>query len=105
LLVLVNLAEQAQALYYLGAGVILAGAALEANYLFRVASRFYHAPSGQAAVAAPRGMDLATASLLGAGLLASVFVMTPLATQLEGIALQAADAGRYVETVAPEVLP
>jgi len=50
-------------------------------------------------------MDLATAGLLGASLLASVFVMTPLATQLEAIALQAADAGHYVETVAPEVLP
>jgi len=105
LLVLVNLAEQAQTLYYLGAGVILAGAALEANYLFRVASRFYHTQTGQAAVAAPRGADLATASLLGAGLLASVFVMTPLATQLEAVAVQAADAGQYVVTVNPEVLP
>jgi len=105
LLVLVSLAEQAQTLYYLGAGVILAGAALEANYLFRVASHFYHALPGQVPPAAPRGAELATASLLGAGLLASVFVMTPVAAQLEAIALQAADVDHYVETVNPEVLP
>jgi formate hydrogenlyase subunit 3/multisubunit Na+/H+ antiporter MnhD subunit len=105
LLVLVNLAEQAQTMYYLGAGVILAGAALEANYLFRVASRFYHPRAGQVLPAAHRGADVATASLLGAGLLASVLVLAPLAAQLESLALQAADAGHYVETVNPEVLP
>jgi len=105
LLVLVSLSEQAQTLYYLAAGVILAGAALEANYLFRVASRFYYARPGQVPPAAPRGADLATASLLGAGLLASVFLMTPLAAQVEAIALQAADAGQYVATVNPEALP
>jgi hypothetical protein len=103
--VLVNLAEQAQTMYYLGAGVILAGAALEANYLFRVASRFYHPRAGQVLPAAHRGADVATASLLGAGLLASVLVLAPLAAQLESLALQAADAGHYVETVNPEVLP
>jgi formate hydrogenlyase subunit 3/multisubunit Na+/H+ antiporter MnhD subunit len=105
LLVLVNLAEQAQGLYYFAAFVILAGAALEANYLFRVASRFYHASPEQTPPAAHRGIDIATASLLGAGLLASVFVMTPLGIELEAIAVQAADAAHYVETVNPEALP
>jgi formate hydrogenlyase subunit 3/multisubunit Na+/H+ antiporter MnhD subunit len=105
LLVLVNLGEQAQSLYYFGIFVILAGAALEANYLFRVASRFYHPKPEQTPPAAQRGLDMATASLLGAGLLASVFVMTPLAAQLEAIALQAANVTHYIETVNPEVLP
>ena len=105
LLVLVQLSEQAQPLYYLGAFVILAGAALEANYLFRVATRFYHPQPDQALPAAQRGLELASASLLGAGLLASVLVMTPLAAQLEAIALQAADAAHYVAAVNPEALP
>ncbi len=105
LLVLVELSEQAQPLYYLGAFVILAGAALEANYLFRVASRFYRAETGQAKPAVHRVPDLATASLLGAGLAASVFVMTPLAEQIEGIAAQATDTAHYIRTVNPEALP
>jgi formate hydrogenlyase subunit 3/multisubunit Na+/H+ antiporter MnhD subunit len=105
LLVLVNLSEQAQPLYYLGAGIILAGAALEANYLFRIASRFYYAQPGQTPPTVHRGGDLATASLLGAGLLASVFVMTPLAIELESMALQASDTARYIEAVNPEALP
>ena len=105
LLVLVNLSEQAQPLYYLGAGVILAGAALEANYLFRIASRFYYPQPDQSPPAVHRGGDLATASLLGAALLAAVFVMTPLAVQLEAMALQASDTARYIEVVNPEALP
>jgi formate hydrogenlyase subunit 3/multisubunit Na+/H+ antiporter MnhD subunit len=106
LLVLVELSEQAQPLYYLGAFVILAGAALEANYLFRVASRFYHIDKGQTAPAVAQRMpDLASASLLCAVLAGSVFVLTPLAEQIEGIATQAADAAYYIQTVNPEALP
>jgi hypothetical protein len=48
---------------------------------------------------------LATASLLGAGLLAGVFMMTPLAVQLEAMALQASDTAHYIEVVNPEALP
>jgi formate hydrogenlyase subunit 3/multisubunit Na+/H+ antiporter MnhD subunit len=105
LLVLMKLSQQAQPLYYLGAFVILAGAALEANYLFRVASRFYHTKKGQTAPAAHRMPELATASLLCAALAGSVFVLTPLAEQIEGIATQAADAAHYIQTVNPEALP
>ena len=105
LLVLVELSGQAQALYYLGACVILAGAALEANYLFRVASRFYHPDKQQTPAAAHRLPELATASLLTAGLAASVIMLTPLAEQIERIASQAANAAHYIETVNPEVMP
>ena len=105
LLVLISLSEQAQSLYYLGAFVILAGAALEANYMFRVASRFYHVRNDHTPPAAHRGQDMATASLLGAGLLASVFLITPLAAELDAIALQAADTALYVETVKPGTSP
>ena len=105
MLVLVELSEQAQPLYYLGAFVILAGAALEANYLLRVASRFYHTEKRQTAPAVHRMPELATASLLCAALAGSVFVLTPLAEQIEGIASQAADTAHYIETVNPERLP
>ena len=105
LLVLIELSEQAQPLYYFGAFVILAGAALEANYLFRVASRFYDKDKDQKAPAAQRMPDLATASLLCAVLAGSIFVLTPLAVQIEGIATQAADATHYIQTVNPETLP
>ena len=96
LLVLVELSRQAQPLYYLGAFAILGGAALEANYLFRVASRFYHPDSEGAAPATHSMPNLATASLLSAGLVASVFVLTPLAEQIEAIATQAADTRHYI---------
>lgn len=105
LLVMVNLMAQESALYTLGAWIIVAGAALEANYLFRVASRFYHPEPDRAPPPTHRGLDMATAGLLGAGLLASVFVMAPLATELEAIAVQTADVAHYVDTVNPEVLP
>ena len=49
--------------------------------------------------------DLATASLLGAGLVASAFLIMPLADEIEGVASQAADKNHYVQTVNPEVLP
>ena len=105
LLVLVELSEQSRPLYYLGAFVILAGAALEANYLFRVASRFYRSEKDHKAPAAHGMPELATASLLCAALAGSVFVLTPLAEQLEGIATQAADASHYIQTVNPEAPP
>ena len=105
LLVLVELGEQAQPVYYLGGIVILAGAVLEANYLFRVASRFYRAETDLPAPATHRMPDLARAGLLALGLVASVFVLTPLAEQLEGIASQAADASQYIDAVNPGALP
>ena len=49
--------------------------------------------------------DLARAGLLALGLVASVFVLTPLAEQLEGIASQAADASQYIDAVNPGALP
>ena len=102
LLVLVQLSEQAQPLYYLGAFVILAGAVLEANYLFRLASSFYRAGSQPVLPPAHQRPELATATLLGAGVVASVVLLIPLADRLEGIAMQAADVSHYVQAVNPE---
>ena len=105
LLVMINLVAQENSLYMLGAWVIMGGAALEANYLFRVASSFYHRTDEQTPPAAHRPGDLATASLLGAGLVASAFLIMPLADEIEGVASQAADKNHYVQTVNPEQLP
>jgi len=104
LLVLVNLAEQAQPLYYLAGVVILVGATLEASYLFRVASSFYHVDKQQPLPSAPRTRDIMLASALTAGLVASIFVMSPLAEQLEGMAAQSFDVDYYIQTVNPVVL-
>ena len=104
LLVMINLMTQDNALYTLGAWVIMGGAALEANYLFRVASSFYINKSEQIPLPTHRLRDLATATLLGAGLVTSVFVIMPLANQIEGIASQAADKNLYIQTVNPEKL-
>ena len=105
LLVMINLMAQESSLYTLGAWIIMGGAALEANYLFRVAGSFYHRADGQTPPAAHRPRDLATAALLGATLAVGMFVIMPLAEQLEGVADQAADRDHYVQTVNPEALP
>jgi formate hydrogenlyase subunit 3/multisubunit Na+/H+ antiporter MnhD subunit len=104
LLVLVHLGEQAQSLYYLGGVVILGGAALEANYLFRVASSFYHPDSNQTPPSGHRRRDITIASVLTAGLVASIFMLSPLADQLDGIATQTSDVAHYIQAVGPVAL-
>ena len=105
LLVLSELVRQAGSLYMIGAGVILAGAVLEVNYLFRVAANMYQADGQTPGVSVHRGSDLAVASGLGMVLLAGVVLIAPLGATLERIASQAADLPQYVQTVNPEALP
>ena len=105
LLVLIQLGEQAQTLYYIGAFVILAGAVLEANYLFRIATLFYSSSKTQSAPQRHATFDIATAGLAGAAVIASVFLLVPLASQLDSIATSAADSALYIQTVNPMVLP
>ncbi|HFD78825.1 MAG TPA: NADH-quinone oxidoreductase subunit J [Gammaproteobacteria bacterium] len=105
LLVMIHLLEQQSSLYALGAWIIMAGAALEANYLFRVASSFYRREAAATPPAAHRTGDLAGASLLGAALAAAVFLIVPLADRIEAMAGQAADRDHYIQTVNPEPLP
>ena len=109
LLVMINLLAQESSLYTLGAVVIVAAAAIEANYLFRIASSFYQNDTDNGAdikvPASHRPKDLAIAGLLSGGLLLSIFVMIPLADQVKNIATQAADKNLYVQVVKPEKLP
>lgn len=105
LLVLIQLGEQGQALYYTGAFVILAGAVLEANYLFRVATRCYRSSATRAVPQAHAFFDIATASLSGVAVLASVFLLPTISHQLDTIASVAADSAHYSQTVNSAALP
>ena len=105
LLVLIELAGQDQPLYYFAAFAILAGAVLEANYLFRVVGTLYRSAAGQPQPAAHRLPDIAAAGVLGGALLACMLLLTPVAEQLEGMAARAADAVLIVETVNPGARP
>ncbi len=101
LLVLVNLAGQGQALYYLGGLVILFGAALEANYLFRVASRFYQEQPADVVHQPHRPQDMLVASVLAGVLVMSIFFISPLTDRLHTIAAEATDVETYIQTVQP----
>jgi formate hydrogenlyase subunit 3/multisubunit Na+/H+ antiporter MnhD subunit len=100
LLVLVGLAQQGEALHLAAMAVILAVTVLEANYLFRLALRLYRRADG--APEPPARLDLATAGLLGAGLIAVTLTITPVGEGLRQIAAQGADASVYVGTVFPQ---
>jgi formate hydrogenlyase subunit 3/multisubunit Na+/H+ antiporter MnhD subunit len=102
LLVLIHLVQQDSNLYLLGAVAIVAGAALEVNYLFRVAASLYRRPVGIPVPAlSHHSGDIVVASLLGTALVTGTFVITPLGAHLQQIASQAADSGRYVRVVNP----
>ncbi len=101
LLVMIQLVQQDSNLYLLGAAAILAGAALEVNYLFRVAASLYQRKAATPAPASHHSADIVVASLLGTALVTGTFVITPLGNGLEQIASQAADSSRYIQVVKP----
>jgi formate hydrogenlyase subunit 3/multisubunit Na+/H+ antiporter MnhD subunit len=102
LLVLIHLMQQDSNLYLLGAVAIVAGAALEVNYLFRVAASLYRRPIGiSVPTLSHHSADIVVASLLGTALVTGTFVITPLGAHLQQIASQAVDSGRYVQVVNP----
>jgi formate hydrogenlyase subunit 3/multisubunit Na+/H+ antiporter MnhD subunit len=110
LLLLTQLVEQADSLYLFAGVAILLAAALEVNYLFRVASSLYQPddqPSGDPlpVVSAPHGKDLLVASGLVAILLATMVMIVPVSSSVEHIAVQAADSQKYIQTVNLKVLP
>jgi formate hydrogenlyase subunit 3/multisubunit Na+/H+ antiporter MnhD subunit len=104
LLVIINLMQQGGNLYLLGAAVIVAGAALEANYLFRVITAFY-SRSAEPAAQSHRPAELIVASLLGFALLSGTFVIAPLGDGIEQVAAQTSDSAAYIQAVRPETLP
>lgn len=106
LLVLINLLQSAGSLYVLGAAAVLAGAALEVNYLFRVVTSLYNNREQFGDLPLPhRGPDLGVALALGTILIAGTFTIAPVGAALEQLAGQAASSEHYITTVNPEPAP
>ncbi len=99
LAVLLELGRQTQPLYLFAGAAILAGAAIETSYLFRVVARLYQ-PGINAKPPRPHAfMDLSTATALGLALVAGLFYLPEITAQLHAVADQAADATFYVRNV------
>jgi formate hydrogenlyase subunit 3/multisubunit Na+/H+ antiporter MnhD subunit len=102
LLVLAGLAQEGQPLQLVAFAAILAITVLEANYLFRLAARFYRKVDDSPRPHAK--LDIGAAALLGAVVIAVTVMIDPIGDRLRGIAVQAADTGTYVSTVFPPSL-
>lgn len=100
LLVLTGLAQEGQPLHWLAFASILIMTVVEASYLLRVAARLYE--KNEVRLPPPVRRDTATAALLGATLVASAVLISPLADRLRGISHQAANAAGYASTVFPQ---
>lgn len=102
-LLLSGLAETGSGLFLAAMGVILVATVIEANYLFRAASIMMAHKEGPKEYEEPRlphtRLDLATATLFGVVLIASVIWLQNLGGTLESMAVQAADTTYYVEHV------
>ncbi len=96
-----ELAAQTSPLYLIGLTVFLLATVVEASYLFRLAALLYdRAPAGSDEPAPrPDGLSLATASLFGAGLLATALFIAPVGDLLTHISAQTGNAGLYIDTV------
>ncbi len=104
LAVLMELGHQTQPLYLFAGLAILAGAALETSYLFRVVGRLYHPPTDLPAPAAHGFIDLSTAALLALALLSGLYYLPEIAVHIHAIADQAADGALYVRSVRPGLM-
>ncbi len=97
-----QLAAQTSPLYLIGLTVFLLATVVEASYLFRLAALLYEkAPAGTNEPAPPRpdGLSLATASLFGAGLLATALFIAPVGDLLSHVSAQTGNADLYIDTV------
>jgi len=104
MLVVMSLLQQSEALYGLGAAVILAATVLEVSYMFKVVGFLYAQENRGLDLPAHSTRDLSLAGGLGALLLVAVFMMAPLSAHLQTIADQVADIPQYVRTVIPELV-
>jgi len=108
MLVVMSLFQQAGSLYWLGAGVILAGAVLEVSYMFKIAISLYQPPKAEqdaaASIAAPASRDLTIAAGLGVLLVLGMVFIGPLSERLKIMANQTADVSLYIKTVGSEEL-
>jgi len=117
MLVVMNLAVQAQPVYTVALGIVLIATVIEAAYLFRLVTVLYHSPetgfndspnlspavAATLTVKAHRKTDLAIATVAGFVLLAAAIWIQPLESKLTSLATQAADKTHYINTVFPAV--
>jgi formate hydrogenlyase subunit 3/multisubunit Na+/H+ antiporter MnhD subunit len=106
LLVLIQLLQQGGSMQSLAVAVILTGAALEVNYLFRVVASLYRKPLDTGKLPEAHSYyGLGVAATLGVALLAATVLVAPLGNALSLVAGQAADSDHYIATVNPEATP
>jgi formate hydrogenlyase subunit 3/multisubunit Na+/H+ antiporter MnhD subunit len=99
ILVLAGLAQQATGLHLTALFAILLITAIEANYLFRFATRLYRKHDSP-----PQGhgvFDIAPALLIGAAVVAVTVQIDPVGDRLREVARQAADPEIYASAVFP----
>ena len=103
-LLVTGLAQQSAPLYMLALAAILIATVVEANYLFRVATTLWRRPEPEQEKlpSRPHNPDLTTSAFIGAGLLATIFFLTPLSDGLRNVAATALDTGMYREAVMPD---
>jgi hypothetical protein len=99
---IVGLFAQGGALPLFAAAVILIGAVIETAYLFRLISSFYLDADDDVPHPPAHGrLDLLTAGVLSAALIAAVVLLQPLSQRLVDLSSQAADRDLYIRTVQP----
>ena len=105
LLLVMGLISQDMFMYTLALAVILLTTVIEANYFFKVVIKLYAknqtADEQSDSVRRHGSLNLATSTLFGAVMLASVFFISPLAQTLKTMAAQVADVETYISTVFP----
>ncbi len=124
MLVVMNLATQAQPIYTLALAAVLFATVIEAAYLFKVVTVLYHSPEldrnsperdidngadpdmhdAVIQVKAHRKTDLAIAGVLGLVLIIATLWIQPLENKLTALAVQAADKTHYINTVFPAAI-
>lgn len=98
-LVVGGLAEAGAPLHLLAMAVVLGATVVEGAYLMRVITTLYARPDQAQPMPRHTPANLASATLLGAALVAAAILIDPIWQQLNLVASSAADTGAYVQVV------
>lgn len=99
ILVLTGLAQEGSGLHLMALGAILLITAIEANYLFRFATKLFS--TSDRPPASHGLMDMGAAVLIGIAVVAVTIQIDPVGDKLRAVARQAADRSAYISTVFP----
>ena len=86
---------------YIAIAIVLIMTIIETNYLFRVVTRLYEKTEGVSGFAAFRAGDKFSTTILAGLLLLVTINISVVSDQLEGIAVEATDTIKQVETILP----